>query len=90
MIDLDVRKKFHIKLLSETHVAFKIQAFRLKLSMSTIMQELIDLVVNEDPYIMKILHDLKKRRISREVRQLSNTDADSILNYIEEMDEHEN
>jgi len=89
MIDLDIRKKFHIKLLSETHVAFKIQAFRLKLSMSAIMQELIELVVNEDPYIMNLLRDLKKRRISRQIKHMSNTDADSILNYIEEMDKNE-
>lgn len=83
--ELDKRKDLHLKLLAETHAALKIQACHLKMSMQLIMNELAILVTEDDKYIMQKLREIAKRRKNREAAALASTDADSLLNHIEEM-----
>ena len=86
-MDLDLRKTIHTKLLTDTHAGLKIQAARLKLSMQAILEELAIHVVQEDPYFIDILKELRRRKIAREVEALTATDADSLLNHLEELKE---
>ena len=82
--DLDLRKSIHIKLLSDTHAGLKIQSCRLKLSMQAIMDELAALVVDGDLYIMRKLEDAARRKRDKETKALYDTDAESLLDIIED------
>lgn len=79
------RKELRLKLLKGTHAGLKIQACKLQLSMQAILEELTVLVVQEDPYLTKKLQELYRRKQDRTVRALSKTDAESLLDHIEEM-----
>lgn len=86
-IDLDIRKCIHVSLMTNTHAGLKIQAAKLKLSMQAILDELANMVASEDPYVMKHLHELKRMKRRREASILSSTDADTLLDHIEQLEE---
>lgn len=86
-MDLDVKKTLHIKLLTDTHAGLKVQSAKLKLSMQSILEELSIKVVEGDPYINNILKEASRRKREKQVQQLADSDADSLLNYIEDTQE---
>jgi adenylate kinase len=81
---LVTRKEIHVKLLVDTHAALKVQSCMLKLSMQAIIDELATMVVEEDPYVIRRLKELARRKREREAAALSKTDADTLLDLIEE------
>ena len=86
-MDLDLRKTLHIKLLTDTHAGLKIQAIRHKLSMQAVLEELAIRVVQEDPYFIDVLKELARSKREKEVKSLASTDADSLLDHLEELQE---
>ena len=86
-MDLDLRKTLHLKLLTDTHAGLKIQSIRYKLSMQAVLEELAIRVVQEDPYIIGILKELVRSKRAKEVKALASTDADSILDHLEDLQE---
>jgi t-SNARE complex subunit (syntaxin) len=78
------RKGVHISLLKETHAAFRIKAFQYSLSMTEMFEEFARLVIEEEPAVKKILDQLIERKRNKEVKKLSKTDAESLLNLIDE------
>ena len=86
-MDLDVRKTIHIKLLTDTHAGLKVQSALMKLSMQAILEELALKVVECDPYFMDILKEASRRKRTKQVQELASTDADTLLNYLEDTEE---
>jgi len=82
--DFETRKSIHVNLISETHAAIKITAFKNKLSMQEIFEELAQRIVEKEPYMVRMLGELAVRKRKKAVKQLSSTDAESIFRVIEE------
>jgi hypothetical protein len=79
----ELRKSIHIKLLTSTHIALRIQSFRLKLSVQEMLEEFAQRIVVEDPDIMELLADLSKRKRDKEFKRITNIDADTIYDMID-------
>tara|TARA_Y100000034_G_scaffold133153_1_gene197894 strand:- start:380 stop:658 length:279 start_codon:yes stop_codon:yes gene_type:complete len=81
--DFETKKSLHINLTSDTHAALKICAFKHKLSMQEIFEELACRIVEDDSYMQKTLAVLESRKRRRATEKLIKTDAESIFRVIE-------
>jgi len=79
---LEPRKDIHIKLMRETHSAFRIASFNHKLSMQEMIEEFAALVVEEDPRAMKIIKDLKRKKRDRAISRITKTDSETLYDII--------
>lgn len=77
------KKCIHLQLITDTHAGLKRASCDLHLTMQTIVEELVQLVVQEDPYIINHLKNIVKQRRARELVPMHATDADSLLDEIE-------
>ena len=82
--DFETRRSVHINLTCETHATLKITAFKNKLSMQEIFEELARQITEEEPRMMRMLHELGERKRKKVVKRLSQTDAESIFRVIED------
>tara|TARA_Y100000034_G_C6788005_1_gene352598 strand:- start:453 stop:734 length:282 start_codon:yes stop_codon:yes gene_type:complete len=82
--DFETRKSLHINLPIETHANLKIVAFKAKLSMQEIFEELATQLVEDDPHMCKILENLKDRKRRHVLRGLSSPDKETIFDVIEQ------
>jgi hypothetical protein len=77
------KKCIHLALISETHAGLKRASCDLHMTMQSIVEELVELVVSGDPYVMGRLKDVIRRRRECELVPLYATDAESLLDEIE-------
>tara|TARA_R110002060_G_scaffold18962_5_gene25973 strand:- start:2666 stop:2938 length:273 start_codon:yes stop_codon:yes gene_type:complete len=82
--DFETKKSLHINLTRETHASLKICAFKNKLSMQEIFEELSRQIVESDPHMIKILSDLVEKKKNKIIKKISMTDAESIFRAIED------
>jgi len=82
--DFETRKSVHINLTRETHAALKITAFKNKLSMQEIFEELSRQIIEKEPYMIHLLDELANRKRKKAIHRLSKTDAESIFKVIED------
>jgi len=82
--DLDHRKSIHVKLLTETHAAFRIELIKKKLSMQEVFEDFAQRVVRGDGFAHRVLDTVAKRKRERHIEKLSDTDAESIFDAIED------
>ena len=80
--DFDHRKSIHVKLLTETHAAFRIELIKKKLSMQEVFEDFAQRVVRGDGFAHRVLDTVAKRE--RHIEKLSDTDAESIFDAIED------
>ena len=83
-MNFDNRKSLHINLNTETHTALKICAFKHKLSMQEIFEELATQVIENEPYMLDLLDMLSKRKRMGVGPKISSTDTESIFKIIED------
>ena len=86
-IDLSVKKEVHIKLLQGTKAAFKACVNEFNLSMQAVLIELVQRVVERDQYMDKLMREMVRRNMEKEVLSLSEPDADFLLDRIEDLKE---
>ena len=86
LIDFETRKSLHINLTRETHASLRMICFKHKLSMQEVIEELAIQVIEEQPYMLDMLHGLsnKKRTNAINSAKLAKTDAESIFKVIED------
>jgi len=84
LIDFDLRKCIHIKLMTETHAGLRVELLQRKLSMQEVFEEVAQRIVAGDPTLAKILDQTYEKKKTRAIRQLSKTDADTLLDLIED------
>jgi|TARA_Y100000593_G_C4294330_1_gene329844 predicted nuclease with RNAse H fold len=80
-----LHKSVHINITKDTHANFRINLFKRGLSMQEVFEALAVAIVENDPYLTKMLDKLeynKKHKIS--VKKVNSTDAESIFEAIEE------
>tara|TARA_B100001123_G_scaffold395251_3_gene476684 strand:- start:3359 stop:3637 length:279 start_codon:yes stop_codon:yes gene_type:complete len=81
--DFETKKSLHINLTSDTHAALKIRAFKHKLSMQEIFEELARQIVCNEPYMQKVISGLESKKRARATQKMIKTDAESIFRVIE-------
>ncbi len=82
--DFDHRKSIHIKLLTETHGAFRIELIKKKLSMQEVFEDFAQRVVRGDGFAHRVLDTIARKKRERHIERLSDTDAESIFDAIED------
>jgi hypothetical protein len=89
-MDLDIRKSLHVCLLKDTHAALKIKSFTVGLSMQEMFQELADRIVSDDPYMLRLMTELKENKRKKQISKLSSTDTESLFDTINDLNPFEN
>ena len=82
--DLELRKSVHINLTKETHSALRMRLFQLRLSMQEVLEECAIKIVEDNPDFVQLLQALQHRKKERKIQKLTQTDAESIFQAIEE------
>ena len=82
--DFDHRKSIHVKLLTETHAAFRIELIKKKLSMQEVFEDFAQRVVRGDGFAHRVLDTIARKKRDRHIERLSETDAESIFDAIED------
>ena len=82
--DFDRRKSIHVKLLTETHAAFRIELIKKKLSMQEVFEDFAQRVVRGDGFAHRVLDTIARKKRERHIERLSETDAESIFDAIED------
>lgn len=82
-IDFETRTSVHINLTRAGHAELRMMLFKKSLSMQRVFRELTDLIVAEDPYMIKLLDRLETEKRDHVAKQFSSPDAESIYRIIE-------
>ena len=76
------KKSIHIKLLSNTHSAFRIKLLEKQLSMQEVFEECAHRIVTNDPVFVELLNEIVENKKQKHLKQLYSSDADSIYDAI--------
>ena len=82
LLSFETRKSLHINLTRDTHSALKVTAFENDLSMQEIFEALAIQVVEQDPYMVKFLQDLKTKKRQKKLSKFTATDAETLYDVI--------
>lgn len=80
---IDLRRAVHVKLLPDTHSAFRMLCIKRGISMQEFIEEMAQRAINSDPSIERIINDMVTAKKERYYKKLSATDAESIFDVIE-------
>lgn len=81
--DFDLRKCVHMRLFTKTKNELDIMKKRLDLPLQEIFECLSQAIINEDPYIIKMLNEHRIKKNKRETESFfSKTDAESLFEVI--------
>ena len=81
-IDLDIKKSLHINLTKDTHAALRIKLFENHLSMQEVFENVAIQIVEEDPYMLRLLEKIALQKRERTSAKFNKTDAESIYDAI--------
>lgn len=84
LVDFETRKSLHINLTRETHAALRMVCFQNKLSMQEVIEELAIRVIEEEPYMLNLLHELANKKRKKAISKIAKSDAESIFKVIED------
>ena len=84
--DFVTRKSVHINLPTEVHANLRILAFKSKLSMQEIFEDLAIRLVEGDTHMHKALSSLALGKQAKVLRDLSSPDRETIFDAIEKND----
>ena len=84
LVDFETRKSLNINLTLETHAALRMTCFQNKLSMQEVIEELAIRVIEEDPYMLDMLHSLANKKRKDAINKIAKSDAESIFKVIED------
>lgn len=79
---VDPRKCVHIKLPSELHAQVRVFGFKKKLSLQEMFSEFCQLIADGDQAIHSKMDDLAKRKKQKQIKKLTNQDAEDIYEFI--------
>jgi len=82
--DFESKKTIHFNITRETHSMLRVSCFKKRLSMQEVFEELSQRIAAESPDMMKLLSDLSEKKRNKMIKKLSETDAQSLFNIIEE------
>ena len=82
--DFESKKTIHFTLSREAHAGLRIACFKAKLSMQEVFEELAQKISAESPDMVKLLAELSEFKTKKIIKKLSDTDAESLFNIIEQ------
>ena len=82
--DFESKKTIHFNITRETHSMLRVSCFKQRLSMQEVFEELSQRIAAESPDMMKLLSELSEKKRNKMIKKLSETDAQSLFNIIEE------
>lgn len=83
-IDLNAKKSVHINLDREIHAKFRTVLFDKGLSMQEVLNDFARHVAIGDPVLIRILDELVERKRNKTKERLTETDAETLFNILEE------
>tara|TARA_B100000686_G_scaffold313271_1_gene358470 strand:+ start:330 stop:614 length:285 start_codon:yes stop_codon:yes gene_type:complete len=84
IIDFETKKSIHFTITRETHSNLRIECFKYKVSMQDVFEELSQRISAGNPEMILFLKDLSRQKRDKAIKKLSETDAESLFNVIEE------
>ena len=82
--DFETKKTIHFNITRETHSKLRILCFKNRLSMQEVYEEISQRIASESPEMINMLSDLAQNKRDRVIKKLSETDAESVYNIIEQ------
>ncbi len=82
--DFESKKTVHFTLTREAHAGLRIACFKAKLSMQEVFEELAQRIGAEAPDMVNFMSELSELKRNKIIRKLSDTDAESLFNIIEQ------
>ena len=82
--DFETKKTIHFNVTREAHSKLRIACFKNKVSMQEVFEEICQRIAVESPSMIKMLEEISERKRNRIIKKLSETDADSVFNIIEQ------
>ena len=79
-----LKKSVHFNLSKDAHAAFRIACFNRSLSMQEVVEEFVQRILAEDPYIMRLLDEVADNKKNKTEKRFSKSDVDSIFSLLEE------
>ena len=84
LIDFETKKSVHINLTKSTHSGLRIELFERGLSMQEVFNALASAICEGDQYIHSMLDEIQTKKKEKTIKQVTNSDAESIFNVIED------
>lgn len=84
LIDFETKKSVHINLTKSTHSGLRIELFERGLSMQEVFNALASAICEGDQYIHSMLDEIQAKKKEKTIKQVTNSDAESIFNVIED------
>tara|TARA_R110000824_G_scaffold159417_3_gene333779 strand:+ start:2437 stop:2727 length:291 start_codon:yes stop_codon:yes gene_type:complete len=82
--DFESKKTIHFTLTREAHAGLRIACFKARLSMQEVFEEVAQRIAAESPEMIKLLGELSDYKKHKIIKKLSDTDAESLFNIIEQ------
>lgn len=82
--DFETKKTIHFNVTREAHSKLRIACFKGKVSMQEVLEEFCQKVAAESPDMMSMIEDISIRKRDKIIKKLSETDAESVFNIIEQ------
>ena len=82
--DFETKKSVHINLTKSTHSDLRIVLFKRGLSMQEVFDTLAAQICANNPDLIRILDQIEEAKRERQIKRVSQSDADSIFRVIEE------
>mgnify|MGYP000441532159 FL=1 len=83
LIDFETKKSVHINLTKSTHAGLRIELFERGLSMQEVFNSLASGICEGNTYLHKLLDEIQTSKREKVIKQVTNSDAESIFNVIE-------
>ena len=84
LMDFETKKSVHINLTKSTHSGLRIELFERGLSMQEVFNALASAICEGDPNLHRMLDDIEVKKKEKSIKQVTNSDAESIFNVIED------
>jgi Tfp pilus assembly ATPase PilU len=82
--DFESKKTIHFNVTREAHSKLRIACFKNRVSMQEVLEEVCQKIAIDSPEMMSMIEEISIRKRDKIIKKLSETDADSVFNIIEQ------
>jgi len=82
--DFESKKTIHFNITREAHSRLRIECFQKRVSMQEVFEEVTQRIAAQSPDMMNLLDHVSERKRDKIIKKLSETDAESLFNIIEQ------
>ncbi|MAF25166.1 hypothetical protein CL634_06280 [bacterium] len=82
--DFESKKTVHFNITRESHTSLRMICFKHRLSMQEVFEEISQRIAAESSDMILLMEDMSERKKNKLIKKLSETDAQSLYNIIEE------